>query len=409
MVTQKKPTTNRKRSIRSQPVAKRKGTGLALRKGAIRSQTTAQAASTPEPRLPSGYARLLEDLKTRIRQTQVRAVLAASQELIRLYWDIGREIVRRQDAEGWGKGIVDRLATDIQGDFPGIEGFSARNIRRMRAFYLAYASEVANLPQLVAELGGENPPQFAVEIPWGHNVVLLEKLRTVDKRLWYAQKAVQHGWSRAVLVHQIELDLYGREGKAVTNFSETLPPVQSDLAQQILKDPYVFDFLTLADDARERELERGLLEHLRDFMLELGVGFAFVGSQYHLEVGEQDYYLDLVFYHLKLRAFVVIDLKVEAFKPEFAGKMNFYLSAVDDQLRHDDDRSSIGIILCKGRDRITVEYALRDTRKPIGVSEYQLTKSLPKNLKSSLPTIEQLEEELRSARADLTTKPRRLP
>ena len=239
-------------------------------------------------------------------------------------------------------------------------------------------------------------PQPVADIPWGHNVVLFEKLKDARQRLWYAQKALEHGWSRAVLVHQIELDLYGREGKAVTNFADTLPPVQSDLARQIIKDPYVFDFLTLADDAREKELQRGLLEHLRDFMLELGVGFAFVGSQYHLEVGEKDYYIDLLFYHLELRAFVAIDLKVVDFQPEFAGKMNFYLSAIDDRLRHADDRSSIGIILCKARDKVTVEYALRDNRKPIGVSEYQLTQALPNELKSSLPTIEQLEEELKT-------------
>ena len=226
--------------------------------------------------------------------------------------------------------------------------------------------------------------------------------RTRAQRLWYAQKTVQHGWSRAVLVHQIELDLYGREGRAITNFALTLPAPQSDLAQQTLKDPYVFDFLTLADEARERDLERGLLEHLRDFMLELGVGFAFVGSQYHLEVDGKDYYVDLLFYHLKLRAFVVIDLKVEEFKPEFAGKMTFYLSAVDDRLRHPDDQSSIGIILCKSRGKVTVEYALRDTRKPIGVSEYRLTDALPQELKPSLPTIEQLEEELKSVEPEET-------
>jgi predicted nuclease of restriction endonuclease-like (RecB) superfamily len=203
------------------------------------------------------------------------------------------------------------------------------------------------------------------------------------------------------LVHQIELDLYGREGKAITNFHETLPQPQSDLAQQILKDPYVFDFLTLTDDARERELQRGLVEHLRDFMLELGVGFAFVGSQYHLEVDEKDYYIDLLFYHLTLRAFVAIELKVEEFKPEFAGKMNFYLSAIDDRLRHRDDQPTIGIILCKARDKVTVEYALRDTRKAIGVSQYCLTTALPQELESSLPSIEQLESELKSIRIDL--------
>jgi predicted nuclease of restriction endonuclease-like (RecB) superfamily len=345
---------------------------------------------------PSGYADLLADIKDRIRRAQVRAAIAANRELVQLYWDIGREIVDRQDREGWGKAVVQRLAGDLQREFPGMAGFSPQNIWYMRAFYLAWTKDVTKLPQAVGELDGENLPQAVGEIPWGHNLQLLAKLRDPAERLWYAEKVVEHGWSRAVLVHQIELDLYGREGRAITNFAKTLPPPQSDLAQQVLKDPYVFDFLTLADDARERELERNLLEHLRDFMLELGVGFAFVGSQYHIEVDETDYYIDLLFYHLKLRAYVAIDLKVEKFKPEFAGKMNFYLSAIDDRLRHPDDRPSIGIVLCKARDRVTVEYALRDTRKPIGVSKYRLTSALPRELKSSLPTIEQLERELKN-------------
>lgn len=370
--------------------------------------------------LPLGYAELLEDIKNRIQHAQVRAAVAASRELVRLYWDIGREIVQRQEQEGWGAKVIDRLAADLQKAFPGRSGFSRVNIHRMRAFYLAYTkgltivSQVAR--QLVSEIvaqaarqladgpaaivptpDGVNLPQVVAQIPWFHNVVLFEKLKDSRQRLWYAHKTLQHGWSRAVLVHQIELDLYSREGRAITNFAETLPAPQSDLAQQTLKDPYVFDFLTLAADARERELHRGLLDHLRDFMLELGVGFAFVGSQYHLEIDGKDYYIDLLFYHLKLRSYVAIDLKVEEFKPEFAGKMNFYLSAVDDQLRHPDDSSSIGIILCKAREKVTVEYALRDTRKPIGVSQYQLTQALPRELKSSLPTIEQLEEELKSA------------
>ncbi len=347
--------------------------------------------------LPTGYAELLDDLKLRIRQTQVRAATAASRELIRLYWHIGGEIVKRQKQEGWGKTVVERLASDLQREFPGLSGFSRQNIWYMRAFYLAWIEEARFLQQPVGEFNGENLPQVVGEIPWGHNLQLISKVKDPAERLWYAEKVVEHGWSRAVLVHQIELDLYGREGKAITNFHETLPSPQSDLAQQILKDPYVFDFLTLADGARERELHQGLLEHLRDFMLELGVGFAFVGSQYHVEVDEQDYYIDLLFYHLNLRAFVAIDLKVEEFKPEFAGKMNFYLSAIDDQLRHTDDRASIGIILCKSQKKITVEYALRDARKPIGVSKYRLTAALPQELKSSLPTVEQLEEELKSA------------
>ena len=293
--------------------------------------------------------------------------------------------------------VIDRLAADLQTAFPGMAGFSRTNIHRMRAFYLAYTKaltivsqpagqlEAATVPQPAGRLSdqptlivptpdGANLPQLVAEIPWFHNVMLIEKLKDPAERLWYAEKTLEHGWSRAVLVHQIELDLYGREGRAISNFAETLPPAQSDLAQQTLKDPYVFDFLTLGDKARERELEADLLTHLRDFMLELGVGFAFVGSQYDLEVEGKDYYIDLLFYHLKLRAFVLIDLKVEDFKPEFAGKMNFYLSAVDDRLCRPDDRPSIGIILCKARDKVTVEYALRDTRKPIGVSEYRLTK-----------------------------------
>ncbi len=245
------------------------------------------------------------------------------------------------------------------------------------------------------------------QIPWGHNAVLLEKLQDTATRLWYAEKTLQRGWSRAVPVHQIELDLYGREGRAVTNFHATLPAPQSDLAQQTLKDPYIFDFLTLDDRVRERELESALLIRLRDFMLELGVGFSFVGSQYHLEIGGKDYFVDLLFYHLKLRAFVAVDLKTEEFKPEFAGKMNFYLSAVDDLLRHCDDQPSIGMILCKSHDKVTVEYALRDSRKPIGVAEYRLTPVLPPELKSSLPTVAELEEELKNTkhRTIRSTKP----
>ncbi|MBN2578545.1 MAG: DUF1016 family protein [Pirellulales bacterium] len=348
------------------------------------------------PSLPADYIELLEELKKRIRHAQVRASVAANRELIRLYWDVGRIIIERQKGRSWGKGIVDHLVADIQREFPGIEGFSERNIRRMRAFYTAYTQEVAFLPQPVAELDGRIFPQTVAEIPWGHNVILIEKIKDPLQRLWYAQKTVQCGWSRSILVHQIESDLYGREGQAITNFDRTLPAPQSDLAQQTLKDPYVFDFLTLADDAREKELHQGLLEHLRDFMLELGVGFAFVGSQYHLEVENDDYYLDLFFYHLELRAFVVIDLKAGEFKPEFAGKMNFYLSAVDDQLCHPDDHPSIGIILCKDKKKVTAEYALRNTCTPISVSEYRLTTVLPKELKSNLPTIEQLEKELKT-------------
>jgi len=344
--------------------------------------------------LPSGYGSLLEDLKARIQAARVKAAFSVNRELIALYWHIGKSIVERQRTLGWGKAIVERLATDLQRAFPGIEGFSPRNVWRMRAFYLAWTEDVKKLPRPVAEQDGQNLPQPVAEIPWGHNVWLLEKVKDPAERLWYVQHTLLHGWSRPVLVHQIETGLYNRQGKAVTNFDITLPPPQSDLAKQTLKDPYVFDFLSLAEEARERELERGLVEHIRKFLIELGVGFAFVGRQFHLEVEGEDFYLDLLFYHLRLRCFVVIDLKMEPFKPEFAGKMNFYLSAVDAQLRHSDDHPSIGIILCKTRKRLIAEYALRNTKTPIGVSEYRLTRAVPIAFKSSLPTIEELEKEL---------------
>ena len=362
--------------------------------------------------LPAGYTTLLADLKARVRAAQLRAAVSVNRELILLYWDIGKIIVEAQKTKGYGKQVVERLAEDLQKEFPGTAGFSPQNVWYMRSFYLAWTKEPQKLqqpvgestskflPQLVGELAGSNLPQPVAEIPWGHNLVLLAKLKTPLIRLWYAHKAIEHGWSRAVLTHHIETQLHEREGKAVTNFQRTLPPPQSDLAEQTLKDPYNFDFLTLHSDAHERDLEQGLLDHIQKFLLELGVGFAFVGRQYHMEISGQDYYLDLLFYHLRLRCYVVIDLKMKAFEPEFAGKMNFYLSAVDDQLRHTDDRSSIGLLLCKERDHLTVEYALRDLKKPIGVAQWQtkLVESLPRNLKGSLPTVAEIEAELDNAR-----------
>jgi predicted nuclease of restriction endonuclease-like (RecB) superfamily len=371
---------------------------MARKKPVKQAKTTSARDLAPasEAALPQGYRELLEDLKGRVRTAQLKAAVAVNREMIQLYWDIGRLIVERQEREGWGKGIVDRLAEDIQKAFPGLKGFSPSNVWRMRSFYLAYTKEVTNLAQAVRDLDGQSLPQAVAEVPWGHNVILIEKLKDPLQRLWYAQQTVQHGWSRTILELQIRTNLYGRQGKAVTNFAATLPPPQSDLAQQTLKDPYVFDFLTLDAAAHERDLEGGLLAHIRKFLLELGVGFAFVGSQVHMEVGDEDFYLDLLFYHLKLRCFVVIDLKADEFKPEDAGKMNFYLSAVDDKLRHPDDRPSIGLILCRTRHRLIVEYALRDLAKPIGVAEWQtrLVQSLPEELRGSLPSIAELEAEL---------------
>jgi predicted nuclease of restriction endonuclease-like (RecB) superfamily len=373
----------------------------------------------PTPRstaLPKTYPPLLAELKSRVRSTQVRAALAASAELIGLYWHVGSLIARAQTDEGWGQAVIPRLAVDLQKEFPDTQGFSERNIGRMIAFYREYPDLFSNLPQAVANLpAGESSlilpqaaaqlaisdstpilPQLAAKLPWFHHVILIERVKNRADRFWYMQQAVTHGWSRSILSAQIAAKAHRSAGKAITNFSETLPSPQSDLAQQTLKDPYLFDFLTLATAARERDLEQGLIDHIQKFLVTLGVGFAFVGRQVNLSVGGQDYYLDLLFYHLKLRCFVVIDLKIEAFKPEFAGKMNFYLSAIDEQMRHKDDQPTIGLLLCHENNRLTVEYALRDMKKPIGVAQWKtkLVDSLPKKLQGSLPTLAQLEQEL---------------
>lgn len=331
--------------------------------------------------LPTGYDKFLRELKERIRSAQVRAAIAVNRELVLLYWQIGREILSQQQQQGWGAKVINQLAKDLKKAFPEMKGFSPRNLKYMRAFAEAYPDETFM-------------QQLAAQIPWFHNCVLLDKVKDATERQWYIQKTIEHGWSRSILVHQIELRLYHRLGKATTNFDRTLPKPQSELAEQVLKDPYNFDFLSLGDKAWERELEKALIKHIRDFLLELGVGFAFVGNQYHLEVGSRDFWLDLLFYHYRLHCFVVIDLKVVEFEPEFSGKMSFYVSAVDDLLRQSGDNPTIGIILCKTKNQTLVEYALRDVNKPIGVSTYQLQDALPENLQGSLPTIEQLEAEL---------------
>lgn len=330
------------------------------------------------------YQSLLADLKQRIQEAQVRAGLAVNRELVLLYWSIGREILSKQQAQGWGAKVIDSLAGDLRRSFPDLHGLSPRNLKYMRAFAEAWPDE-AIVQQLVAQ------------IPWGHNVRLLDHVKSPEERHWYVQQTIANGWSRNILLLQIESGLYRRQGKALTNFARALPEPQSDLAQQILKDPYNFDFLTLSSEAKERDLERALLDHIRQFLLELGVGFAFVGSQYPLEIAGQDFRLDLLFYHLRLRAFIVLEVKATTFKPEYAGKMNFYLSAVDDLLRHPSDQPSIGLILCKSKDQIIVEYALRDTAKPMGIAEFRLFDTLPENLKKSLPSIEDLEAELVAA------------
>ncbi|ELS00222.1 YhcG family protein [Gloeocapsa sp. PCC 73106] len=340
--------------------------------------------------ISSEYKNFLAEIKNKVTNARIKATLVVNRELIQLYWEIGRLIVEKQKSVGWGKAVIERLAKDLKTSQPEVKGFSARNLWRMKAFYEAYSNDTTQAKELKL-------PQAVAEIPWGHNIILLEKIKDPQLRIWYAQATIQHGWSRNILTIQIENQLHLRYGEAPSNFAKTLPSPQSDLVQQTIKDPYIFDFLTLADDAHERELEKGLVNHIRDFMLELGVGFAFVGNQYKITVADKDYYIDLLFYHLQLRCFVVIELKARSFIPEYAGKLNFYLSAIDDLLRYETDNPSIGIILCKSHDKITAEYALRDINKPIGIAEWQtqLVKSLPDNLKDSLPTIEELEEEFK--------------
>ena len=342
------------------------------------AQTLDDSKGNPHPAV---YDSFLQDLKDRIRAAQLRAALSVNRELVLLYWSVGRDILTRQENEGWGAKIIDRLSDDLTKAFPEMRGFRARNLKYMRAFAEAYPDK-------------EFVQQVVAQLPWGHQVRILDSVKDSKQREWYIRQAVQSGWSRSVLVHQIESKLFDRQGHALTNFDRTLPAPQSDLAQQLIKDPYNFDFLTLGPDLLERDLERSLIQHVRDLILELGKGFAFVGSQYHLEIGGQDFFLDLLFYHLRLRCYIVIDLKIEEFKPEFAGKMNFYLSAADDLLRRSEDQPSLGLILCKERNKLVVEYALRDMSKPMGVAEYRLTQALPERLKSELPTNEDLAAEL---------------
>ncbi|OAL98078.1 PDDEXK nuclease domain-containing protein [Wolbachia endosymbiont of Dactylopius coccus] len=327
------------------------------------------------------YTEFLEQLKEQIATSRYKAALAVNSKLIVLYHHIGTEILKRQKEHGWGAKIIDQLSKDLRSAFPEMKGFSPRNLKYMRKFAEEY-SDIEFVQEPLAQL------------TWYHNVTLLEKIESRETRLFYIKEAIEHGWSRNIMVMQIELGLHKRQGKAITNFKEKLLSPQSDLAHYTLKDPYVFDFLSIGKDANEREVEKGLVGHVEKFLLELGEGFAFVGRQFHLDVGNKDFYIDLLFYHLKLRCFVVIELKDKDFKPEYAGKMNFYLSAVDDLLKHETDQPSIGLILCRSKDNVLAKYTLKDISKPIGLAEYQITESLPKNIRTALPTIEELEAEL---------------
>ena len=340
------------------------------------------------------YTDTLASLKKQIQKCQLRAMTSVNKELVQLYWTIGKTISEKQESSGWGTKFVEKLSKDLQSAFPGVEGFSKRNVFRMRAFYLEYQL----VPRAVALIDSPEHLGILAQIPWSHNVILMEKLGNIEERLWYAKKTLEHGWSRSMLETWIKSDLYHREGKAITNFNQTLPAPQSDLAQQALKDPYIFDFLTLHQDHLEKDLEEGLVDHIQNFLLELGQGFSFVGRQYPIVVDGDTSYIDLLFYHIKLRCFIVIELKARAFKPEDTGQLNYYLSAVDDLLKPPTDNPTMGILLCKSKNKIKAEYAFRHIHRPIGVAEYEtmLTESLPEMLKSELPTVKEIEEELGS-------------
>ena len=332
------------------------------------------------------YRQGLEDIKRRIQSAQTRAVLAANTELLQLYWDIGRQLAQWQKERDWGTAVVEQMATDLQSAYPGIKGFSRPSLFAMRQFYAFFSPRFGQF---------EFVSQPVRQIPWGHIRTLLVKVKSVDEALLYAQACVDNGWSRSVLTLQVEQRYHERIGQAASNFAKALPAPQSELVQQSLKDPYVFDFLTLQADAVERDIENQLVAHITRFLLELGKGFAFLGRQYALQVNGRDYFLDLLFYHARLKCYVVIELKAGAFKPEYVGKLNFYLSAVDDLLRTEGDQPTIGLILCKDKDHLDVEYALRDIHKPMGVSSF-ITKDIPLDVQSQLPSVQVIEDELKA-------------
>ena len=331
--------------------------------------------------MPADYVQWLADIKNRVSAARHKAALAVNAELVSLYWHIGRDILQRQAAQGWGSKVIDGLGRDLREAFPEMKGFSRANLLYMRAFAEAW-TDFEIVQQAVGQL------------PWGHNVLLLNRIKEKEARLFYVQKAIAENWSRATLEVHIKNRLHERQGKAVTNFAARLPASTSALAQETLKDPYLFDFLSLGEDAQEREIENALVQHITRFLLELGNGFAFVGRQYRLEVNGDEFFIDLLFYHTRLKCYVVVELKATAFKPEHAGQLNFYLAAIDAQVKAPDDHPTIGLLLCKTQNRLVAEYALSGIDKPIGIAEYELVRALPEPLVTNLPTVEQLENEL---------------
>lgn len=360
--------------------------------------------------MEKAYKDWLIELKQKVRTAQLKAAVAVNTELIMLYWDLGKMITEKQTA--WGSKFLEQLSQDLRTEFPDMQGFSERNLKYCRQFYQFYIPSIEQ--QLVAQLKQANqtndtsqivsPENFitvfrqqpVAQIPWGHNILIFSKSKSADEAEFYASQTLQNGWSRNILSQQINANLFQRQGKAIHNFQNTLPEITSDLAHQMIKDPYQFDFLALTDNYKERELENALVDNITNFLLELGSGFAYIGRQVPLMIGDQEYFIDLLFYHLKLRAYVVVELKTTDFIPEYAGKLSFYLSAANDLLKHSTDNPTIGLMICKNKNNIIAEYALKDINQPIGVSEYQLSKLFPEEFKSSLPTIEEIEKELSS-------------
>ncbi len=348
------------------------------------------------------YKIWLESLKNKFRSSQIKASIKVNTTLLEFYWDLGEQIVEKQQEYKWGSGFLEKLSRDLSAEFPDVKGFSYTNVKNIRQWFVFWQQLVGELKttksqQLVGESSVDKTKQIVSQIfmiPWGHNIAIIQKCKNIDEAIYYVQNTLKNGISRSVLVHQIESNLYERNGKALTNFENTLPPIQSDLAKEITKDPYNFDFITLTNDYQEKELEDALTQNITNFLLELGSGFAFVGRQYKLNVGGDEFKIDLLFYHIKLKCYVVVELKATSFKPEHAGKLSFYTSAIDGELKNSDDNPTIGILICKSKNNTVVEYALKDINKPLGISEYQLTEILPKEFKSSLPSIEEIEAKL---------------
>ena len=335
------------------------------------------------------YKDWLQNLKGKIQQSQIKAAIQVNSELLRLYWQIGKDIVEKQAQAKWGDGFLQTLSADLCKEFPTMKGFSYRNLKSIRQWYLFYNQLDIIGKQLVSQL-----EVSLFSIPWGHHIMIMQRCKDTQEALFYVHKTIENHWSRSVLEHQIALNLYVRQGKAITNFQHQLPPAMSDLAQELTKDPYIFDFLSITENYTEKELQQYLEDNMTKFLLELGKGFCFYGKQVHINVGGDDFYIDLLFYNAHLHCYVVVELKTIKFKPEHIGQLKFYVTAVNKQLRTEGDTPTIGLLICKDKNNVIAEYTLEDIHNPIGVSSYKLFNELSKDYQSSLPSIEEIEKRL---------------